>query len=196
MAGLLRRPLGNGQQMPPTGGMGMARQAGAADEDSPNVAPEEQAQYDRFMNNAFKAVYSKGSLPKVLERLQRSAKAGDPKEGVAAVASMVVMRIEDSARKGGVQLSDDVVFHAGREIVEDLADLAKKAKIHDFSDEETEGAFYRALDLYRDVKAKKGGIDQKAADQEFAGILQADREGRLDQMVGPMPPRGRGMMRA
>tara|TARA_Y100000310_G_scaffold258548_1_gene266993 strand:- start:219 stop:713 length:495 start_codon:yes stop_codon:yes gene_type:complete len=156
-----------------------------------DASPEEQAQYETVVDNALKAIYSEKGLPQILDRIKKSVEAGDPQEGIAAVAAMVVMRIEESAKQAGKPIADDVLFHAGVEIVEDLADLASENQIHDFSQEEIDGALYRSLDLYRETKGKKGQIDQGAADQQFTQLLEASKAGGLDQFA-PGGPQQKG----
>lgn len=143
-----------------------------------NVAPEEQAQYDEFVDKALRVIYDPKSFPAVLQGLQG---AGDPVAGLANTAALAIMRVEDSAKREGVEVSPDVLFHAGLEIMGDLAETAGKAAIHEFSDEEIEQATYKALDLYRQSRPRS--IDQEAARAEFDVARQADEAGQLDELL-------------
>lgn len=171
----------------------------ASNEAESNVTPEEQAQYDDFMDKAFQVAYDAKFFPQVLDRI---AKATSPQEGLAAVTVAVVKRIADVAQQSRQPYSGDVLFAAGTELLEDLADTAQKAGIHDFSEQELEGALYRAMDLYRE---QSGDLSQDPAIQaDFGQLVEADRAGRLDQMVPgiaqkfgqqqPEQPRARGLL--
>jgi hypothetical protein len=157
-----------------------------AAEGEPNVSPEEQKQYDQFVNNAYSLIYSSDNGGKAIVRPQilNSLKGnGDPKEGLATTVALVVKRTADSARESGMDISGDVMLHGGQEILEDLADLQREAGIADLSAEEIEGAMYRALDLYRETAQADGSLDTAALAQDFKQMVDADKAGRLDEVV-------------
>lgn len=161
-------------QEAPTAGREMAGQG-----EQPNVTPEEQAQYDRFIDMAFRLIYDERSFPAILKRL---AATPDPVEGLAAVVVMVVSRLKDSAQQQGVEISPDVLFHGGSELLEDIADTAAKAGVHQYTEQQLEQALYRALDLYRAMD-QRGGADQQTFQQDWNALVQADRQGRLGDLV-------------
>ena len=149
-------------------------------EDQPNVTPEEQAQYDQFIDNAFSAIYDEKSLPQIIESLKGN---GNPVDGLANTAVAVVTRVEDSAEKAGQALSPDVVFNAGSEILEDLAELASKAGIHEFTPDEVEGALFQAMDLYREMRGRDGGAARPQIVEDFNQIVELDQAGKLDEVA-------------
>lgn len=159
---------------------GAPREAPGGDQPQPNVTPEEQAQYERFVNNGLTLIYDDKTLPKVIEMLRGD---GDPKEGLANAAAMVVMRLEDSAGDQGQPIPDDIVYHGGIEILSDLANLANEAGIHEFTDDEIEGATYRALDIYREARQAEGQLPGDDIQQDFQQIMQADQHGGLEQIA-------------
>lgn len=150
----------------------------AADQEAEQASPEEQAQYDRFVNNAFELIYDEATMPGVLQSL---AGDGDPKLGLATTAASIVTHLKQSAEQSGAPLDEDVLYKAGIAILEELADLAGKAGIHEFSEEEAEGALYQALDVYRELNA--GEIDQQRYAGELQGLMQADKAGKLGEML-------------
>lgn len=171
----------------PPGGASPAQ----ADGQQPNVSPEEQGIYDQFVNNAFSVVYDEKSLPSIIESLKGD---GNPVEGLANTAVGVVVRVQDSAEEAGQALPPEVVFHAGKQILEDLADLAGEAGVHEFTDEEVDGAWFKSMDLYRELK---GGGDSGAAlpgiKEDFNQIVALDQAGRLDEVAPGLTERfGRG----
>lgn len=185
MAGLMNRGPTTAGNMPmrsealaagaPTAGPGEGTPG-----DESNVSPEEQAQYDDFVDKGLQLIYDDKAMPQVLQILRGD---GDPKEGLANAAVMIVMRLEDSARQAGKQLSQDVIYHGGVEILEDLANLSKESGIHSFTDQDREGALYQALDIYRSMRQQQGTLHQEEIEQDFAEILEADRAGQLGAML-------------
>ena len=149
-------------------------------EPAPNVSPEEQAQYDRFVDNAFAVIYDKKVLPGVLKGLEGD---GNFVDGLAHTTVTIVSRVLDSAKQAGQKISGDVLMAAGQQILEDLAETAGKAGIHDFTQDEIDAAYLRAMDLARERMTKSGDVDPKALQTEFAAVIAADRQGRLEEFI-------------
>lgn len=171
--------LGMGLEKPQ--GAGMAGDAAGLDGAPQQASPEEQAQYEQFVNKAYELIYAQGEAnPAILKSLEGN---GDPIDGLANTAAMVVLRVEEAAEASGAQLADGVVYNAGIEILEDLASLARTAGIHEFDEKDTEAALYRALDVYRAFKEGAGGIDQQKYQAELGQVVEADRQGKLGQIV-------------
>jgi hypothetical protein len=91
-----------------------------------------------------------------------------------------------------------VILHGGKELLEELANLADEAGIHDFSQNELNRAFLIGMDLWRESASSAGLIDVEQLKAEFAEIRTADAEGRLGALFGANtaergdgPPRGR-----
>ncbi len=160
-----------------------APEANGLGEEQPNVTPEEQGQYDQFVNNALLLIYDDNAMPALLKRFAAGAKT-DPVSSLATVAVQIIDRLEGSAASKGAKIDPDVVMHGGLEILEDLANLAKEAQIHEFTDQELEAATYMAMDLYRNTKEQKGELDKAAVDQQFNELAQADKEGKLGEVSG------------
>lgn len=229
------------------------------DDDQPNVSPEEQAQYDQFMSNALKLIYTpEGVRPEVLQALkagqgapaaatapsaqqqpppqggpqgdqeqgeapdseqaegeppagdteqgeapdaeqpegEASAQGGKPSAPIMALASAavtIVSQLDDSARKAGKPISDDVLFHGGLDVVQELAEVADAAKIHDYSQEDITGAFAQAVDQYRAKAVSDGRTTDDTLKQQFGEINQADQEGKLGDILPGLssgPPQG------
>ena len=183
MAGLLEQNQG----MAPAQDAAPPQEPGAEAEAETNVSPEEQAQYEEFVDNAYKLLYGDDSMPAVLDRLKSSE---DPIEAVANIAASTVMRLQDSASKAGTEISPDVLFHGGKEIVEDLADMASEAGIHDFTEQEMEAVWYQALDVYRNL-AQGAGIDHtEAAAQDVAMLQEAEATGGVEEIFPELANRG------
>ena len=159
----------------------------------PNVSPEEQAQYDAFVGNGLKVIYGEGANPSgedepavrpdILNRLKESS---DPLENLANTTVWLVTMLETSAEKGGNQLDDAVVMHGGKAMLEELAEVSEAAGIHDYSEKEMEGAWYRGLDLYRETATQDGRVDPESLKEQFGEIQRADEQGRMGDVLPQM----------
>jgi hypothetical protein len=152
------------------------------------ASPEEQAQYDHFVGKAMEVIYSEKMFDKIVDLLDGGADGkdgGDPIKGLAIAAEMVVARIGAAAEQAGETLSPDVVLHAGAEILEDLANISKEAKIHDFAGDPDglEAAWYQALDLFRERLEKSGELDKQKAAQDLDKLIAMDQNGTLEKIL-------------
>jgi hypothetical protein len=182
-------PTQPGSEQAPDGG-----QEGGGD-DQPNVSPEEQAAYEQFVTNGMKLIYQGDHVaPAVLDQLRgkwddvkpslgeipKEENPLDPKnpiDNLAVATVALVLALEASAAEAGQKVDPAVVFHGGAELLEQLADIAQAAKIHDFSDDEMTGAANRAAMLYG-VSSKS--MDKQEALAEFDHFLktQGDQLGQ------------------
>lgn len=166
-----------------------------ADEQS-NVSPEEQAIYDTVMKQAGKLIYGEGKvMPEIIESLkpgdaqptgdeQADAAKGNPAVlSLANTATQIVSKLDASAKEAGQPIPDEVLYHAGSEVVSMLAEVAEAAKLHDYSEEEINGAFLQAVDNYRPIAEAMGRTDQDTLKQQFGEVVAADEQGQLGSIL-------------
>ena len=147
-----------------------------------HAGPEEQQAYNTFVAQAWNVVYDERMFPQVLEMLKGE---GDPMEGLARTAAMVIAKVAQSAEEAGKPIPSDVGLHAGTEVFEDLAELSKEAGIKDYSEDPDalEGAYFRTLDHVRVMMQEAGKIDPAHAQEEMGRLMQMDESGELEQML-------------
>ncbi len=164
-----------------------------------NASPEEQAIYDDLMKKALGIIYPANQQGQVSGEILANLK-GDfdtqilsmfepaepaltdsPADTVAAVGALLTIMVEGSM---GGPAPEDVVMHVGKDIVENLVEVAEAAGLKDFTEEEMEGVFYRAVDLYR---VASPFIDQEALKAEFGKIVEADKAGQLETVLPGLP---------
>lgn len=145
-----------------------------------NVSPEEQAQYEEFVGNGLNLIYDEKGLQKLVTALESG---GSPIEGLAHTLVGVVSRLEDSAKESGTPINGDVVLHGSVEIMEGLVEMSETAGIHEYSEEDMESAFFMAADMYRKMKQERGDLPEEQLKADFQTILQAENEGRLEEVV-------------
>lgn len=166
-------------------------------EGEPNVTPEEQAEYDQFMQNALQLIYSEESQvrPEVLESLQPGEAVNQREEmqmnpailSLANTAVTLVTRLDDSAREQGKVVSDDVLMHGGVAIIEELGEIASAAKIFEYSEEDLTGAYQLAVDMYRPKAIAEGRTTEETLKGQFAELNEADQAGRLGDVLPGLP---------
>jgi hypothetical protein len=110
---------------------------------------------------------------------------GDPVQGLATATDMVVARVANAAEQGGEQLQPDVVYHAGADILEELAEISRRAKIKDYSNDadSLERAWFSALDMFRERLQQAGEVDQGDAQGGLDRLVQMDQNGTLDKIM-------------
>lgn len=183
-------------------------QEASVEEGESNVSPEEQEQYNLFMAKVADILYGPGGgtakvMPEILESLSAAKGSGGEAtvEGVAPgeelegekgnpavlalanTAVQVVQKVDTAGFEAGSPVSDEVLYHAAVETIELLAEVAETAGIHEYSEEELNGALYQAVDLYRPIAEELGRTDQETLKGQFAEVNQADQEGRLGELL-------------
>lgn len=175
-------------------------QGGAAQDDvvqddvEPNVHPEEQAQYEGFVKDCLGLIYTKDQQvnPGILKMLDDDPSdlvqtLGDvgpsaldnfnPRVALAATAVVVVLEVVRRRDKAGEKPEGDIIFHGGSEVLEDLANLADKAGIQHYTQEDINAAFLIAQDIYRAAAKAAGLLDDSEAAADWGEVVDADRRG-------------------
>jgi hypothetical protein len=159
------------------------------EEGEPNVSPEEQQQYEQFVNNALSLMYAENEVrPEIIEALsvQGQQQPEGPNPAVLALAQTavtVVQRLDDSAREQGQIIPDDILMHGGQAVIEELAEIADAAKIYDYTPEEMTGALQQAIDIYRPKAIQDGRTNEETLKGQFAEINEADAAGKLGDVL-------------
>ena len=192
--GLMPTPMQPGEQPAPMGQQ-------PSEEADANVSPEEQEQYNEVVKQAAGIIYGKGKvMPQILEALKPAKDAAQPEgaqdeqgeqstagnpavQALAATATQVVQKLDTAAHEQGYQITDDVLYHAGVEILEMLAEVAETAGFHSYSEDELQGALYQAIDNYRPIAERMGRTDDATLKQQFGEIVAADEQGKLGEVL-------------
>jgi hypothetical protein len=90
---------------------------------------------------------------------------------------MILRSVSGGLKKAGVEVPDDVLFHAGTDLVSDLTELAVTAKLvpEADSDKVAQEAFFQGLKTYGDMEIESGKLTpehQKAAQRELDGAKE------------------------
>lgn len=152
-----------------------ARQQGGME----NATPEEQDMYDRATALALMALYDEGMLQEVAQTVSEDEA---PAEAMGEIAASLTLRVYKEAEDQGVQLSGEVLMHSGAEIVEHIADIAKRVGVP-VDEAMMEQAYYHGLDMFRSLAQQSGIYDEAAAQEDVAMLNQMDQDGRLEQML-------------
>lgn len=178
VSGILGGGVGQGSGTGPQGFIDNSEE-----EETPNVTEEEQQQYDTFVNNGMRIMYGEDGKvePEILKRLSTGK---EPIQTLAQTTVWLTMLLEQDAKRNGLEISDDVLFHAGRELFGQLADVDQAMGIHDFKEAELQGAWYNTLDMYREANSDEGDrFNPEEAAAAFEALNEADKEGRADEIL-------------
>lgn len=161
------------------------------DEDTREAAtPEEQAQYDAFVKGGMKLIADQGE--RILDLLDEDpadlkAVLGDavPTEvsPPLALAATTVIVVLETLRRAGEKPEDEIIMHGGKELLEQIAQLAEDAKEQDYSQDQLNQAWLMGLDLYRETAGAEGLIDNDALKAQFDDLVTADKQGRLGEVL-------------
>lgn len=163
---------------PPASQPGNAQTGNADAGDEGSVSSEEQAQYDEFVTNGMSLLHDEKGLSGLLQSIQGD---GNPVEGLANTVASIVIRVEDSAQKQGIEISGDVLMHGGTELLEQAADLAEQGGVHEFSDDELESALYLAMDIYRTTREQQGKLPTEQLGLDLQELQAAEQDGSLEK---------------
>lgn len=165
------------------------------DDENPNVSPDEQERYEAVVKEGLALIYEGGEVrPGIVQMLDENPEdlmgvLGNIEElqdfspTVALAATTVIVMLEVVRRAGDSKPDGDIILHAGKAILEELADMATDAGIHDYSQDEINQAMLMGMDLYREAAADEGLVDLQALKDEFDEIVTADKQGRIGELL-------------
>jgi len=181
-----------------------AQEGGEPSEGGNTATPEQQGLYDKLLVTALRLIYSGKTpdgkpipKPEIMERLAlRTEGVDESTQAVTALASVAVQVLKvalHGLEAAGKPVDDPAVkYHAGAEIMEDLAELAgqvpdpKTGKpIHDYSEKEISGAWVRAVDEYQQELSKSGELDKikPQLQHDWGQVTGAARAGNLEGVI-------------
>ena len=163
------------------------------EEGGEQATPEEQERYEEFVKTAFGEMYSGGKVnPAILKMLDEDPsdlmavlenaeelQQFSPVVALAATAAILTL----NAAKATGEKDGAVLLHGGKAILEDLVEIAGKAGIADYSEEDMLNAMRMGADLFREAGAEEGIVDLETAKQEWGELEAADKEGRLGEIM-------------
>jgi hypothetical protein len=129
--------------------------------------------------------------PEILQALQVAPEGGQPQEGapnpailaLAQSAVTIISQLDDSSRQANQPIPDEILYHAGVGVIEELAEIAEAAKIYDYSEEDMTGALAQAVDMYREKAIADGRTTKETLEGQFGEINQAEATGQLGSLL-------------
>lgn len=182
----------------PTPGAAPAQPAEEQTGSETQASPEEQAVYDMMVNQALDIIYPddapgkprdqivenlRGAFDPQVSQLFQSAEppvSETPQDAVAVTAVVLTMMCEGALAQRGTDVPDEVVFHAGKEIIELLVELSEGLGLADFGPGDVDDIFLRAMDLYRLASPR---VDPETLTGEFEQIIAADKSGGVGKIL-------------
>ena len=184
---------GNVPPAAPADGKDPARYTDAAD--SNMASPEEQAAVEEALENAAALMFdvqSNDFRPEIAQSL--SVKDAPPLEdgaqsqpphimALANTTVTIVSKLDDSAREANAPMNDDVLQEVGQNVLEMLVQQAEAQGIQEYSQDDMDGAFITATDMYRAKAIADGRTDEDTLKGQWGEIIAADQEGRIDEVL-------------
>ncbi len=166
------------------------------DDEEPNVTPEEQAEYEAFIEAGTLLIYAdpEGVRPKVnegivamldddpsdlIEALGAIPELENKFSPITALAAATVVVTLEVVRNTDPRPSDDVIFEGGRHLLQDLAQLAPT----EFEQQDLNAAMLMAAHMYAAIAEQEGLVDKEATSQAFADLMNAQDEDRVDEVL-------------
>ncbi len=150
------------------------------------ASPEEQALKDEFVLKAWELIYMPDMKAQLIDMLDGDG-SGDPetmKVGLGEATSMIVLRVANAAEQAGQELTPDVIFEAGTEILGYLAEYSDAAGLTDYANDRDalEGAYYAAIDVTINPLAAAAESNAETAKADFEKMKAMDDNGELEQV--------------
>jgi hypothetical protein len=153
----------------------------------PNVSPEEQKQYDNVVVAALSFIYSNGATKMVVQKLTDESKPpGSIQKAIGHTTAMILLSVNGSIEKRGGQVSKDVIFAAGQEVIAELLTIAENAGLGKADDMElVKNSMFEAVKAYGDAELRSGelGKDERAQAQREYAQLRGDSQGASPGLV-------------
>jgi hypothetical protein len=163
---------------------------------APNVSPEEQKQYDEFVLAGMALIYDREEgakkaqvRPGILKLLDddpsdlKGILKADELEHfsplVAIAATTVVVVVEIQKLAGDSPPDDAIVMHGSAAILSELCQIWMQATDKQLGEDDVHKALSMAADIYHEVGADAGLIDENALKDQFSELVKADKAGRL-----------------
>ena len=143
---------------------------------------EDQAQLDKFQINIIKMIHSEGMTEKLVNMIKDPNLKKHPVDKISDVALMMMMKMDDQAKKDGKPLDDLVKIQGGAELVSELISVleAKKA-IPKTNDDEKALILSHATQKYSNDLVRRGEISQDEL-KHYAnqGMSAANQSGSIN----------------
>ncbi len=143
------------------------------------ATPEEQAQYEKTIQNAMSTLHGENS-DAIIDKLSE----GQPEEAVAEVVASLIIKLYESAEQAGKPLEDSVMMFAGDEILNEVVNMGViSGAFGEISEDEGEDIQQEAMLLSMDKVGRyleqQGRFDREALKQ---GMDDANN-GKYDSML-------------
>lgn len=150
------------------------------------ATPEQQAAYNKWVVAGMRALYTKEVSDSTIKTLKS---APNKVVGAASALTAVVTRLYTTQVKQGMQPAPEVVLHGSWELLDNIIMMAMAAGMGEFTEDDRQGAFYRAADQFRVNLAKSGLIDPNVIKQDVETLRGMEQRGEFASMApGDGPP--------
>lgn len=167
-------------------------------DDIPNVSPEEQKQYDTVFAAALDAIYDKDRITVILHKLLSGSEK--PGESIGHTAAMIMTSLKGAVQEKNGQISDDIMFAVGQDVIGELCQIAVASKLIKESEinNVANTAMFEGMRTWGEQMEQNGELTedmQSIAKQDLAdhGITMNQQQGQQQAPAPeqqPQPPQG------
>lgn len=162
------------------------------------ASPEEEADAEEFIKNAVELTHDENGKPtepvqrhlqgqfepevmQMFEAVNPPINPESPSDCLALTGLLVVMATDASAMSAGKDVGNDVVLHAGAELIAMFAEDAEVLGLFESDEKGVEVAVTRAVDIYNQIDGPR--VDKQMLADEFQQLVEADKAGQLDKVL-------------
>jgi hypothetical protein len=164
------------------------------------VSPEEQKMYDTFTVACLSQMYDPDAAKMIVEKLKNEGPDHLP-FAIGHTAAMIALSVVRAAKQQGQDIPNDIVLEGGKEVVAELINIAERAKLVTFKDDDERAKYARAV-MFEAVKAFGDGMlksgtatpeEQAQYKQDYASMRQ-EAYGDQPPEQQQQPPQGGGII--
>lgn len=154
---------------------------------TPNVTPEEQAQYDTVVVAGLSFLYNDtGGAKAAVQKLKSEVEGGGTlARAIGHTVAMILISVNRAVKKKGGEVPKDVMFAAGQEVLAALIELAEEAGLTKGEDPDKllKNSAFEAVQFYGNSMLQTGELTDQDRAEAQAEVQQIKKQ----QPAAPQP---------
>ena len=155
--------------------------------------PQKQA-IEEFLDQAYQVMYANGEAnPQIIASLREPTNPEEAVEALSSTAAVVTRRVAEAGVKSGRQMDGPgVVLPVTIRLVQDLGGMAEAEGVYDFSPDEMNTALMLSMEKMFNATQDLGIWSKEQLQQGLKELMQANKTGKLDELVQRFGSGGEG----
>lgn len=152
-------------------------------QDTPNVTPQEQAQYDTIVTGALKMIFDPKGIGQIITKL---AAGGTQQiaQTIGHTAAMILQSLEGGVKQQRKDVDPAILFHAAGDVIQSLIEVAISCKLMtpEQTDDVTKRAMFEGLKVWQTKMQADGEMTPEVSQQAASDLKNMAQQG---QQAGP-----------